>query len=277
MDTKMLPLWPAGKVPGAIGTEDQDIPAITLYPAPADKDCGASVVVCPGGGYGHLAPHEGEPIALWLNTLGVTAAVLRYRLGPRYKHPAMGDDVFRALRTVRANAAEWKLDPLRIGVLGFSAGGHLASTASTHYDAGNPTSPDPIERQSSRPDLSILIYPVISMKPPYGHMGSQKNLFGPTPDPALLDRYSNETQITHDVPPTFLVHSTDDTVVPIENALNYALALHKNKVPFGMEVYDRGAHGYGLGRANDPVTSAWPDACARWMRARGYLDKTPAK
>lgn len=272
-----FPLWTTGTVPGAVGREEErDIPALTLYPAPKDKNCGAAVVVCPGGGYGGLAAHEGEPIARWLNTLGVTGAVLRYRLAPRYKHPAMMHDVQRAMRTMRSRAGEWGFEPTRIGVLGFSAGGHLASTASTHYDAGNPTAVDVIERVSSRPDISILLYPVITMDPAFAHMGSRRNLLGENPDPALIASFSNETQVTHDVPPTFLVHSTDDMAVPVENSLRYALALSKAKVPYEMQVYERGGHGYGMGRENDPVTSAWPDACTRWMRARGFLD-TPKK
>jgi acetyl esterase/lipase len=267
--TFTLPLWPDGSVPGALGMEDADKPSITVYP-PAGPNNGAAIVVCPGGGYGTLASHEGEPVARWVNEGGATAIVLKYRLGPRYKHPAMLNDVARAIRTVRQRAGEWRIDPKRIGVLGFSAGGHLASTASTHFDAGNPSAADPIERQSSRPDVSILIYPVISLEQPWAHAGSRRNLLGEFPDPALVAKFSNERAVTRDTPPTFLVHSTDDKVVPIQHSLNYALALTNAGVPFGMQVYSHGAHGYGMGK-DDPVLTAWPRECAAWLKQRGFF------
>lgn len=270
---QVLPLWPAGAVPGALGTDDTDIPAITIYSPPAGKNNGAAVVICPGGGYGHLAPHEGEPVARWLNDLGATGVVLRYRLGPRYRHPVISGDAARALRTVRARAAEWEIDPNRIGVLGFSAGGHLAATASVYFDAGDAASTDPVERVSSRPDVSILLYPVISMKD-FGHAGSRRNLLGDEPDPALLAALSLETRVTPHTPPTFLAHAADDEPVPIENSLRYALALHAARVPFALSVCETGGHGFGMGRGGDPVTSAWPDACALWLRSRGFFNRT---
>jgi acetyl esterase/lipase len=268
MTPQPLPLWPDGAVPGALGSEPDDIPTLTVCP-PVDRNTGAAVVVCPGGGYGGLADHEGLPIAHWLNTLGVTGVVLRYRLGPRYRHPLIHGDAARALRTVRANAATWSIDPDRIGILGFSAGGHLASTASNHFDAGEPTAPDPVDRQSSRPDLSILIYPVITLEGRAGHVGSRNNLLGESPDAALIEQLSNHRQITDRTPPTFLVHAADDGPVPVENSLIYALALEAAGVPFAMQVYEKGGHGFGLG--NDEVTSQWPGQCARWMQARGFL------
>jgi acetyl esterase/lipase len=270
VNVKTLPLWPAGEIPRALGDEDADTPTVTIYPPPTGANNGASVVVCPGGGYGGLADHEGKPVAEWLNSLGVTGVVLRYRLGPRYHHPVMLGDAARAIRTVRHHAAEWDVDPARVGVLGFSAGGHLASTVSNHFDDGRPDAADPVERQSSRPDISILIYPVIQLEGRAAHLGSRANLLGDDPDPALIALLSNDRQVTSRTPPTFLVHSSDDVGVPVENSLRYALALEAAGVPFAMQVYEHGGHGYGLG-GDDPILSTWPDQCADWMRHRGFL------
>jgi acetyl esterase/lipase len=267
-------LW-AGDAPGAQGATDEDVPALTIYSPAAGKANGAAVVVCPGGGYAHLAPHEGKPIAEWLNTLGVTGFVLRYRLAPHYHHPAMMNDVNRAIRYVRAHAADWNLDPHRIGVLGFSAGGHLASTAATHYDKGDPNAADPVERVSSRPDLAVLVYPVITMTHPFTHDGSRQNLLGKEPDEALVNLMSNEKQVTPDTPPTFLLHTADDAVVPMENSLLFAMACHKANVPVELHVFPHGPHGIGLG-GNDPVLSRWPELCAAWFKARGFLQASPA-
>src|SRR5205085_9793486 len=173
---------------------------------------GAAMVLWPGGGYGFLASHEAEPVGEWLNTLGVTAFVLKYRLAPRYKHPAMLHDAQRAIRTVRANAKSWGLDENRIGILGFSAGGHLTSTAVTHFDSGNPSSDDPIERVSCRPDLGVLVYPVVTFSGPAAHAGSRKNLLGDNPSPELIENLSNEKQVTAKTPPSFLMHTSDDAV-----------------------------------------------------------------
>lgn len=262
------PLWPGG-APGALGNEAADIPAIALYrPEPAVRT-GAAIVVCPGGGYGGLAEHEGHPVALWLNRLGITAAVLRYRLGPRYRHPAPLQDAQRAVRTIRARAAEWNLDPKRIGILGFSAGGHLASTAATHFAPGTADSPDPVERVSSRPDLAVLLYPVITMAEPFTHRGSVRNLLGPEPDPALLDLLSNDRRVTRETPPTFLFHTAEDTAVPPQNSLVFAAALARNGVPFELHLYEKGRHGVGLAE-NDPVLKTWPGRCADWLRLHGF-------
>jgi len=268
-DPKTVRLY-TGEVPDAKGTEDADTPSITIYSPPPDKATGASIVVCPGGGYGGLAPHEGKPIAEWLNTLGVTGVVLKYRLGPRYHHPVMMHDVGRAIRLVRAHAADWKLDPQRIGVLGFSAGGHLASTAATHFDDGDPAASDPVDKVSSRPDLAVLIYPVITMSDPFTHRGSRQNLLGDHPDAALVEKMSNEKQVTEKTPPSFLVHGADDAVVPLENALMYVSACRKAHVPVELHVYEHGPHGFGLGGA-DPVLSTWPGLCAKWLERRGFL------
>ncbi len=262
----------SGEVPDAKGTEDADTPTVAIYSPPADRATGAAVVVCPGGGYGGLAAHEGKPIAEWLNTLGVTGVVLKYRLGPKYHHPVMMHDVNRAIRLVRANAAEWKLDGKRIGVLGFSAGGHLASTAATHFDDGNPSATDPIDRVSSRPDAAVLVYPVITMTDPFTHAGSRHNLLGEHPAAELVELLSNEKQVTAKTPPTFLLHTADDAAVPMENSLLFAMACRKARVPVELHVFEHGPHGIGLA-AGDPVLGVWPALCARWLEKRGFLKK----
>jgi acetyl esterase/lipase len=262
-------LWPGGGAPGAVGNEPFDIPTLTPYPLPKEKVSGAAIIVCPGGGYTHLADHEGRPVAEWLNSLGITAFVLKYRLGPRYHHPAPMQDAARAIRIVRARAAEWGLDPKRIGILGFSAGGHLASTAGTHFDSGKPEALDAIERVSSRPNLMILIYPVITMRDKT-HAGSKKNLLGTEPTPELVTLLSNDEQVTKETPPTFLVHTMTDSAVPVENSLLFVSALRKAGVPFEFHLYERGPHGFGLG-AKDPILATWPDRCADWLRLHGFV------
>jgi acetyl esterase/lipase len=263
------PLWPEG-APGAKGTKPEDIPSIQLYQPPADKATGSAIVVCPGGGYRNLAQHEGHNVAVWLNSIGVTAVVLKYRLAPNYAHPAMMQDALRAIRTVRAKASEWKLDPNRIGIMGFSAGGHLASTAGTHFDSGNPNATDPIEKLSSRPDLLILCYPVITMSQPLSHGGSRQNLLGKEPSQELIDLMSNEKQVTEKTPPTFLFHTEDDKGVLVENSLLFAAALRKAKVPYEMHIYQTGKHGVGLAQ-DIPALSTWPKLLENWMRASGFL------
>lgn len=260
-------LWPSG-APGALGSEDRDKPRLTIYPAP-DNPTRAAVVVCPGGGYGNLAmDHEGVQIARWLNAHGLAAFVLQYRLGPRYRHPVPLQDAQRALRYVRLHAVEMNLASDRIGIWGFSAGGHLASTAGTHFDAGNPAAEEPIDRQSSRPDFLILSYPVITFRPPYAHQGSRRNLLGDEPDPALVENLSNDTQVTEATPPTFLFHTSGDTGVPAENSVQFYLALRKAKVPAELHIYERGKHGVGLA-PTDPVLSSWGDRLADWLKLRG--------
>jgi acetyl esterase/lipase len=261
-------LWPDG-APGAVGKEPGDIPTLTPYFPPAEKANGAAIIVCPGGGYSHLADHEGRPVAEWLNTLGITAFVLKYRLGPRYHHPAPLLDAARAIRTVRARATEWHLDPGRIGILGFSAGGHLTATIGTHFDAGKADAPDPIDRLSSRPDLMVLIYPVITMKE-FTHAGSKKMLLGENPTPELITLLSNDEQVTKETPPAFLVHTADDPGVPVENSLRFAAALRKARVPVEIHIYEHGPHGFGLG-TKDPILATWPQRCAEWLRLHGFI------
>jgi len=274
-------LWPGG-APGAKGDAEGDKPTLTIYlpakaPAglpPEQKTTGAAVVICPGGGYGHLAmDHEGHQIAKWLNSLGVAGFIVKYRhrnSGAGYGHPAPLLDAQRAVRMVRSRDAEWGVDPGRIGILGFSAGGHLASTAGTHFDGGDPNAKDPIDRASCRPDFMVLVYPVISLVESYTHAGSRQNLLGKEPDPNLVEYLSNERQVTPQTPPTFLIHTYEDTAVPAENSIYFYLALRRAKVPAEMHLYQKGPHGFGLGKQVGPASS-WPIRCADWMRGLGIL------
>jgi acetyl esterase/lipase len=264
-----LPLWTEG-APGAKGAQPDDIPTIQLYQPSADRSSGAAVIVCPGGGYRALAPHEGHDIAVWLNGIGVTTVVLKYRHSPKYGHPAPMQDALRAIRTVRAKASEWKIDPNRIGIMGFSAGGHVASSAATHFDGGDPKATDRIETKSSRPDLLILCYPVITMTQPSAHSGSRKNLLGENPPQDLIDLMSNEKQVTERTPPTFFFHTEDDKGVPVENSLMFAAALRKAKVPYELHIYETGRHGVGLAQDN-PALNTWPKLLENWLRARGFV------
>jgi acetyl esterase/lipase len=257
------------EAPGALGTADADIPTLTPFPASVENKTAAAFIVCPGGGYQHLSPREGPPVARWLNTLGINAFVLKYRIGPRYHHPVEMEDMQRAIRLVRARASEWHIDPKRIGIIGFSAGGHLASTAATHFVDGNPAASDPVDRASSRPDLVILLYPVITMMDPYVHASSRTNLLGTQPDPALMALLSNERHVTPETPPCFIVHTADDRTVPVQNSLMFALALRDNKVPVELHIFEHGPHGFALG-GNDPVLSTWPGLAANWLHAHGF-------
>jgi len=266
-----VPLW-AGDAPGAIGKEAKDIPTLTPYFAPPAKATGASLVICPGGAYANLAPHEGVHYALWLNEQGITGFVLKYRLASGgYRHPAMMQDVQRAMRTVRANAWKWNLDPNKIGVMGSSAGGHLAATALTHFDAGDPNAVDPVDRAGSRPNLGVLCYPVITMGPDT-HAGSKRNLLGDNPDASLVESLSNEKQVKSDTPPTFIFHTYEDATVKVENALEFAAALRRRGVPFALHIYPKGAHGMGLGSGQwDPGNRhAWTRECALWLKEQGF-------
>ena len=274
-DREFVLLWSDG-APGAVGTEPQDKPKLTLYRVPPDRASGAAIVVCPGGSYRTLASdHEGKQVAEWLNSLGVSAFVLQYRVGPRYRHPAPLTDAQRALRLVRARGAEWDVDPARVGIMGFSAGGHLVSTTGTHFDDGNPQAADPVERVGSRPDLMILAYPVVSLSAPFTHAGSRQSLLGDTPDPKLLDELSAERHVTARTPPAFLFHTSDDPGVAVENSVALYQALHAAQVPAELHVFPKGPHGVGLA-PQDPVLSQWPTLCAAWLRAMGFLTR-PAR
>jgi acetyl esterase/lipase len=266
-----FPLWKDG-APGALGRSSNDIPTLTFHSPRPDSATGAAIVVCPGGGYGGLAPHEGPDYARYLNDHGITAFVLKYRLGSHgYRHPRMLEDAQRAIRLVRAQAAQWKIDPQRVGIMGSSAGGHLASTALTHFDGGQAESLDPVERQSSRPDLGILCYPVITMGP-NTHQGSKNNLLGPDPSPEVVVLLSNEKQVTRNTPPCFVWHTAEDQAVKVENSLDFAAALQKNGVPFDLHIYQQGRHGLGL---NDKPPFTNPHPWARdlvfWLKAQRFV------
>jgi acetyl esterase/lipase len=264
-------LWEAD-APNAAGSEPVDIPTLTPYPAPKDKATGAAVIVCPGGGYRALSDiKEGSAVAEWLNSIGITAFVLKYRLGPKYGQPNQLLDAARAIRTVRSRAGEWEIDTNRIGILGFSAGGHLASTLATHFDAGHQNAAESMERFSSRPDLQVLIYPVVTMGE-FTHAGSKKNLLGDNPNEELIKKYSNELQVTKETPPAFIVHGLDDKTVAVENSLQYVQALRKNGVPLEFHLYEKGPHGFGLG-GTDPILSTWKDRLAAWLVLRNFVKK----
>jgi len=271
-NTNVIVLWPDG-APGALGTAEKDIPTLTpFYPDPA-KATGAAMVICPGGGYGGLAPHEGKNYAMWLADQGVAGFVLKYRLGSSgYRHPVMLEDAARAVRLVRANASAWGIDPKKIGIMGSSAGGHLASTLLTHFDSGKTDATDPIDRQSSRPDLGILCYPVITMGDKT-HVGSRNNLLGPKPTPELIKLLSNELQVTKETPPCFIFHTADDGAVPVENSLDFARALRKAGVPFDLHIAQSGPHGIGLGsREYDPTKfHPWVRDCSYWLKTQGFV------
>jgi acetyl esterase/lipase len=269
-DEQVLPLWPNG-APGALGKEDRDVPTLTAWLPRNITPNMTAVIVAPGGGYEHLSMNaEGRQVANYLNSLGIMAFVLTYRLGPRYHHPIEIGDAQRAIRTLRAKADEWKIAPDRIGIMGFSAGGHLAVSASTHFDAGNPSAGDPIDRVSSRPDFSVLCYPVVSMVEPWTHQGSKRALLGDNPDPALAKSLSGENAVTAQTPPTFIFQTNADTTVPAENSIAYFLALRKAGVKAEMHVFETGPHGVGLA-ANDPALSEWPRLLTNWLRVNGLL------
>lgn len=267
-----IPLWADG-APGTPATKPADEPALFLYRPAEGAANGTAIVVCPGGGYAHLAmDHEGKQIAEWFNSMGVTAFVLQYRHnGSGHQHPVPMMDGQRAMRTVRARAAEWGIDPAKIGVIGFSAGGHLASTLGTHFDAGKPNTADPIKRAGSRPDFMILCYPVISMTARYTHAGSRENLLGKLPGSNLARKMSNELQVTSRTPPTFIWSTDADDVVPVENSVAFYQAMKRAGVPGELHVFQNGPHGLGLAR-DVPGTAAWPDLCRNWLEVRGLID-----
>ena len=269
-DGATLPLW-SGPAPGAQGTEDRDIPTITVYLPRATTPGMTAVIVCPGGGYVNLAMnHEGRQVANYLNSIGIAAFVLKYRLGPRYHHPIEIGDAQRAIRTLRSKATEWNIAPDRIGIMGFSAGGHLTASASTHFDAGKADAADPIDRVSSRPDFSILGYPVISLVEPWTHQGSKKALLGDNPDAELAKSLSGENAVTAQTPPTFIFQTNADTTVPAENSLVYFLALRKAGVKAEMHVFETGPHGVGLAM-NDVALSEWSKLLSNWLRVHGLI------
>ena len=264
-------LWAQG-APGANGVEEKDKPTLIVYLAPLKESNGAAMVVCPGGGYGGLAMgHEGHDIAKWLNSHGISAFICDYRhRGKGYGHPAPMQDAQRAIRIVRSRAQEFGVDPARIGVIGFSAGGHLASTVATHFDAGLPDDSDPIQRVSCRPDFAVLCYPVIALGEKFTHLGSQNNLLGKDADTKLIEQLSNEKQVTNKNPPTFLWHTAEDQVVAVENSLQFFSALQKAGVPAELHIYQKGRHGLGLAK-DSPRAANWTRELIDWLQQRGLL------
>lgn len=269
-DAQVIPLW-SGAAPGALGSTEEDTPTLTVY-LPRNTQVGmTAVIVLPGGGYRNLAMnHEGRQVANYLNAAGLAAFVLKYRLGPRYHHPIEMDDAQRAIRIVRSHAADWHIDPARIGIMGFSAGGHLAATVSTHFDSGQPAAADPVDRAASRPDFAILAYPVISMTEAWTHQGSKTNLLGDNAPAELARSLSADLAVTPQTPPTFLFQTDADTTVPAENAVSYYLALRKAGVPAEMHIFQNGPHGLGLA-LDDPALGQWPGLLLNWLRTRGLM------
>ena len=274
-------LWPEG-VPGAIRDGGPEVvaeggrvsnvhePTLTPYLAPEGWRTGAAIIICPGGGYVRLAAdHEGREPAEWLNGLGVSAFILKYRL-KEYGHPAPLRDVLRAVRTVRANAAKWGIAPDKIGVMGFSAGGHLAASSGTLFDSPDGRTGAALDIVSARPDFLILVYPVIQLNTAFAHAGSRQALLGESPAPGLVDAMSLDLRVTKDTPPTFLVHGGTDTSVPPENSLAFFSALRRAGVPAEIHVYEKGTHGFGLRPGQGPI-SDWPQRCADWLRVRGMI------
>lgn len=286
---KVISLW-NGKIPGGIPISNYKEtidsaywikirfvtnPTIEMYPAPAANNTGTAIIICPGGGYYGLSfINEGSEITKWLNSLGITAFVLKYRLPDDaiMKNKAIGpmQDGQQAIRMVRRHANEWGINPQKIGIIGFSAGGHLASTISTHFDE---KVYEPGDTTSARPDFSLLIYPVISMDSTITHMGSRQSLLGFKPTPELIKHFSNELQVTGKTPPSFLVHSMDDGTVPVQNSIRYALALREHGVACELHIYQKGGHGYGLAPWGG-THSTWPEACRKWLEVNGFLPKS---
>jgi len=278
----VVPLWPEG-VPGADKAPTPEViedggrvsnvrnPSLTVYAAPGAQTRTA-VIVCPGGGYRRLAlAHEGTAVATWLNSIGVSAFVLKYRMR-EYGHPAPLRDVLRAVRRVRAEAASWNVDPGKIGVMGFSAGGHLASTAGTLFDSPAGRTGAALDATSARPDFLVLVYPVIAMKPPLVHAGSRENLLGTSPSADLADKLSTDLQVTPRTPPAFLVHGGTDATVAPENSVLFYMALRKAGVAAELHLYQEGPHGIGMNPGHGPM-SEWPARCAEWMKVRGLLTR----
>lgn len=262
-----LSIWPDEAPLGDGKSEKVKVPITVHLPAP-DKATGAAMVICPGGGYGgRVVEGEGHGIARWLNAHGIAGVVLEYRLpAGNYHRPML--DAQRALRVVRSHAAEWKLDSCRIGIVGFSAGGHLASTVGTHFDAGNAKSADPVERQSCRPDFMVLVYPVITMGEKT-HGGSRKNLLGPSPSAELVELFSNEKQVTDKTPPAFLTHARTDAVVPVAHSQMFYEALKKQGVPAELQEFPKGNHGYNGYKGEE--WDAWQKRSLEWLGERGLL------
>lgn len=275
-DRIRLPLWPHA-APGALGDHpDRDVPAMTCYlPEETTEALRAAMLICPGGGYWEMMDdYEGRDYALWLNELGIAAFVLNYRLAQHgYHFPAMTDDLARAIRLVRANAANWQIDPGRVGAIGSSAGGHLVSVLMTHSDEGNPTAADPVDRQSSRPDLGVLCYAVTSME-----VTPMEHLLGPQPSRELITRLSSNLQVTPQTPPCFIWHTQNDPVVKVEHALLFAESCQRHQVSFALHIYPSGPHGIGLGvngytPDSGQVLHPWTEELRRWLHSQQFCPR----
>lgn len=268
------PIYP-GKAPGAVGNTAADKPTLTVVLPPRGKATGAAVVICPGGGYrAVMMSYEGVDVARWFADRGVAGFVLRYRLAPRYKHPAPLQDVQRAIRLVKSRAKKYGIDPEKVGVMGFSAGGHLASCAATIHARADPDSKDPVERFSSRPSFAVLAYPVITLEGRSAHGGSVISLLGPKPDAKLLESLSTHKRVSKDTPPTFLFHTKEDKVVPVANSELFFAACQKAGVTTEMFVPDKGRHGVGLG-GKDPFLSKWPNGMFAWLVREKLVPPAP--
>lgn len=269
-DSTPIPLWPEDH-PEVASIPLAERPVLRVFRSEEATPAGLTVLICPGGGYSGLAiDHEGLQPAHWWNALGVDAVVLSYRRGQKHPHPAPLHDAQRALRRIRASTDDWGLRTQQVGVMGFSAGGHLASTLSTHFDQGDAASVDPVDRVSCRPDFAVLCYPVITFTKPHMHAGSRRNLLGESPAPELIENLSNERQVTAETPPTFLFHTTADSVVPVENSIDYFEALVRRQVPAELHVFQNGAHGIGLA-PGDPVTGEWTNRLRDWLTVQGII------
>jgi acetyl esterase/lipase len=269
---KTVPLWPDG-APGAVGKEDADKPTLTVFLPPEGKANGTAIVLVPGGGYLYVSfEKEGRQAGEWLAERGITAFALNYRHFPKYRYPAPIDDGKRAMRLVRSKAKDYGIDPKKIGLWGWSAGGHLSSTVATHADEGDSKATDPIEQASCRPDFLILCYPVITMNLGDTNLVTRRALLGPNPDDKLVEYLSNEKHVTDKMPPTFLLHGNRDPLVPKENSEMFYKALQKVKVPAELHILDKASHGFGLGQ-NDPSTKDWPNTLEVWLKERGVLEK----
>lgn len=271
----VVPLW-NGPAPHSHGTAPDDTPRLYVYLPERPAKPGPAIIICPGGGYGMLAfEHEGINEAEWFQQRGIPAFVLFYRLPVNgYRHPVPLLDAQRAVRLVRSRAAEWNIDPAKIAVMGFSAGGHLVSTLDTHFDAGDAKAADPVDRESCRPDFTVLVYPVITLEVKgVTHEGSKENLLGPNPDPALVHSLSNNTQVTPQTPPTLLVSAEDDPAVPIENSRLMLAALQKAGVPSALQAYPHGGHGFGFGPKQTNAPAGWLDRAYDWLQAQGFRSK----
>jgi len=266
-------LWPDG-APDAKGNQDKDKPTLTICLPEKEAANGTAIVICPGGGYGFVSmDREGQQIADWLNSIGVAAFIVNYRHnGLGYSYPAPLQDAQRALRIVRSRAQELNINPKRIGLMGFSAGGHLASSIGTHFQNNYYEAKDDIDKVSCRPDFMILLYPVITFDDSFTHSGSKRNLLGPNPEQELVENLSNEKQVTADTPPTFIVHSSEDRTVPVENSIYFYLALRKAGVPAEMHIYLKGTHGSAI-EEKYGIISTWPERCVEWMNVMGLLEK----